>query len=73
MGDCGEKGKEKNCPEFKSVSGAPKGSTAMGRLTAFGCILYLGSRGACLKTKTDTGKKRLQKKLVFFVHSCCPT
>lgn len=73
MGDCGEKGKEKNCPEFKSISGAPKGSIVMGRLTAFGCILYLGSRGPCLQAKTDTEKECLQNKSVFFAYSSFPT
>lgn len=68
----GREGK-KNCPEFKSISGSLRGSSAMGKPTAFGCILYLGSRGPCRKAKTDTEKKRLQKKSGFSVHSCFPT
>lgn len=53
MGDCREKGKGKNWPDLKCVSGAPKGPTVMESLMTCGCILYLGSRRAWLKAKTD--------------------
>lgn len=67
------KGKERNWPDLKCLSGAPKGSAVMESLMAFGCILYLGSRGACLKAKTDMKKKHLQEKSLFIVRSFFPT